>query len=700
VIIFPKGRLKTHLMQNGKWWLVFFTVDVQALDEQVKHAKKHHPEEDTERLRERALFRMGARKAFPWKALAIVAILLLAAKSFAQNPTDIVRVGGVKVDPAEGILVKCPACPTGGAAGGATEAKQDDEITGLADILAQLALIKAKTDNLDVALSSVNSGLATAAKQDTGNTSLSSIDGKIPASPATTGKQDTGNTSLSSIDGKIVLPGALDGSGYLKVHEQGVPHVVADAGSTTAVSGNVASTVADGANVTLGTQTDAKSTATDTTAVSVVSLLKEISAKEQAPSSRAVTVVSGGLALGSVASGAIAAGAVAAGAFVSGALGDNAIATLGAKGDAKSTATDVTAVSVMQVMKEISFMEQNPASRAVTNAGTFAVQATLAAETTKVIGTVNQGTSPWVVGGAVTGSGNFASTVADGANVVLGAKADAKSTATDTTAVTIMSVLKEISAMEQAPASRAVTNAGTFAVQATVASGGLASGSVASGAVASGAVASGAFASGSISDGADVTLGAKADAKSTATDTTAVTVMSVLKEISAMEQAPAALAAGTNTIGSVKLTDGTNVATVKAASTAAAAADTATVVVQSPNGTNPCVNPSATLASVSATTSGTANVQLIALSGTTKIYVCSMSVVGQSGTGPTFSLISGTGSACANGATTRVPAFSTPANTMFSFAAPVAVTPAGDALCYKDAGTSPVQIVTITYVQQ
>lgn len=40
----------------------------------------------------------------------------------------------------------------------------------------------------------------------------------------------------------------------------------------------------------------------------------------------------------------------------------------------------------------------------VTNAGTFAVQAaaTLAAETTKVIGTVNQGTSPWVISGAVT----------------------------------------------------------------------------------------------------------------------------------------------------------------------------------------------------------------------------------------------------------------------------------------------------------
>lgn len=47
--------------------------------------------------------------------------------------------------------------------------------------------------------------------------------------------------------------------------------------------------------------------------------------------------------------------------------------------------------------------------------------------------------------------------LADGGNVTLGAKADAKSTATDTTAVTIMQVLKEISAMEQAPAARALS---------------------------------------------------------------------------------------------------------------------------------------------------------------------------------------------------------------------------------------------------
>ena len=69
-----------------------------------------------------------------------------------------------------------------------------------------------------------------------------------------------------------------------------------------------------------------------------------------------------------------------------------------------------------------------------------------------------------------------------------------------------------------------------------VASGGIASGAIASGAVASGAVASGALASGSVVDGAMVTLGAKADAKSTATDTTAITAMQVLKQISASTQ--------------------------------------------------------------------------------------------------------------------------------------------------------------------
>jgi hypothetical protein len=46
-----------------------------------------------------------------------------------------------------------------------------------------------------------------------------------------------------------------------------------------------------------------------------------------------------------------------------------------------------------------------------------------------------------------------------------------------------------------------------------------------------------------VADGADVTLGAKADNRSTATDTTAVSAISILKQLSFMAQAPAALPA-------------------------------------------------------------------------------------------------------------------------------------------------------------
>lgn len=48
---------------------------------------------------------------------------------------------------------------------------------------------------------------------------------------------------------------------------------------------------------------------------------------------------------------------------------------------------------------------------------------------------------------------------ADGGLVTLGAKADAKSTATDTTAITLMSVMKQVSASVQALATAMSTNA-------------------------------------------------------------------------------------------------------------------------------------------------------------------------------------------------------------------------------------------------
>jgi hypothetical protein len=156
--------------------------------------------------------------------------------------------------------------------------------------------------------------------------------------------------------------------------------------------------------------------------------------------------------------------------------------------------------------------------------------------------------------------------------------------------------------------------------------------------------------------------------------------------------------AGANS--AIKIGDGTNNAAVKAASTAPAASDPAIVFAKSPNGNNPCQNSSATLASLSGTTSGTAAVQLIALSGSTKIYICSLSVIGVSGTTPTFSLVQGTGSNCATGQSVLQTAWTTAAGTLYAFANPVAVSVAGNAVCYLDTGTTPVQRYTLTYVQQ
>lgn len=117
-------------------------------------------------------------------------------------------------------------------------------------------------------------------------------------------------------------------------------------------------------------------------------------------------------------------------------------------------------------------------------------------------------------------------------------------------------------------------------------------------------------------------------------------------------------------------------------------------------GGNPCQNPNATLVSTGVTTAGTAALQIVALSGSTKIYICSLTVIGQSGTTPTFSLVQGTGTNCATGQTVVVPAFATPANTLFPFANPVSAGVAGNALCYLQTGTTPITKVQATYVQQ
>jgi hypothetical protein len=151
----------------------------------------------------------------------------------------------------------------------------------------------------------------------------------------------------------------------------------------------------------------------------------------------------------------------------------------------------------------------------------------------------------------------------------------------------------------------------------------------------------------------------------------------------------------------VKPTDGVNSITVKAASTLAAAADTAQVVAISPNSGNACANPSAGLTSVyNGATSGTSAVQVVALSGTTKVYVCSLSVVLTSGTSPTFALVYGTGTACGTGQGNVTFPVSTTATPITYNGPIVGVTPAGNALCYLQTGTTPINKFVLTYVQQ
>lgn len=150
---------------------------------------------------------------------------------------------------------------------------------------------------------------------------------------------------------------------------------------------------------------------------------------------------------------------------------------------------------------------------------------------------------------------------------------------------------------------------------------------------------------------------------------------------------------GTQTVsGSVTATVASTTITGNVAVTQAASSIT---------GQNPCINPTATLQMVAGSTSGTASVQLVALSGSTRIYVCSMMIIGTSGTSPTFSLTYGTGSACATGNNVIIGAFTTTANALFNFGGGLlAATPAGQALCYVQTGTTPISRYVITYVQQ
>lgn len=202
---------------------------------------------------------------------------------------------------------------------------------------------------------------------------------------------------------------------------------------------------------------------------------------------------------------------------------------VGARTDAKSTATDATSVSGISIWKQISASVQAIAS--------------------SIAGTLTVGLP---TGAATSANQTSQITQETAINTVLGTKTDNKSTATDATSISAMSVWKQISASVQALAAAVSSN--KVATRAT---------------------------SGDFADGAIATLGARTDAKSTATDGTSISAMQVLKQISASVQG--ATPAGTNHMGKVQVGDGTNNAAVRAGSSAAVAADPALVVALRPD---------------------------------------------------------------------------------------------------------------------
>jgi len=177
--------------------------------------------------------------------------------------------------------------------------------------------------------------------------------------------------------------------------------------------------------------------------------------------------------------------------------GTNAIGKL-----ATNSGVDIGDVDILSIAAGTNLIGKFSIDQATANANEVVTKtgsvtaATLAAETTKVIGVIR----------TADGSGNLLTSTTNALDVNI------KSGTVTTHPVTVAS--------------------------GGIASGAIASGAVASGALASGSIASGAAVAGSFVDGANATLGLKADAKSTATDTTAVTVMQVIKQISASVQAP------------------------------------------------------------------------------------------------------------------------------------------------------------------
>lgn len=318
----------------------------------------------------------------------------------------------------------------------------------------------AGAQKVNVKTSALPTGAATAARQDTGNTSLSSIDGKITA--VNTGAVVISSGSVTANAGTNLNTSALalaatqtdksqftkltDGTDTALITAAGEQNVIAtaqpgvDIGDVTInnATGGAAVNIQDGGNsitvdgsvtVTQGTGSNLH-TVIDSGTVSTITNVVHVD-----DNSGSLTVDNGGTfaVQATIASGATSIAKAEDVASADGDVGVPALAvrkatpanTSGTDGDYEflqmstgrlwvDASGKTLTVDGSGVTQPISgtvagtgnfIVVQATASNlnaTVVGTGTFVVQATLVAETTKVIGTVNQGTSPWVTSNATT----------------------------------------------------------------------------------------------------------------------------------------------------------------------------------------------------------------------------------------------------------------------------------------------------------
>lgn len=143
----------------------------------------------------------------------LIALVLMALAGCQADPTETLRPRSLNVIPSAHAQFPTGCC-SASSTGSATAANQTLEIAQLTAINGKMPTVGQKTmaASAPVVFASDQSPLtcnigtigtlATAAKQDTGNTSLGSIDTRL-SSQATAANQSTAQTSLSSIDTKL-----------------------------------------------------------------------------------------------------------------------------------------------------------------------------------------------------------------------------------------------------------------------------------------------------------------------------------------------------------------------------------------------------------------------------------------------------------------------------------------------------------------